>query len=95
MFQSMLTSRLISADVCGTVMDSLSLQMAQVPPCALSRAPRFALSAQRPNPDTLRDAIPAFSGIIRLHAQVRHAGTYWSRKELPAVCAWGTAQPRQ
>ena len=30
MFESMLTSRLISADVCGTVMDSLSVQMAQV-----------------------------------------------------------------
>jgi len=30
MFQSMLTSKLISADVCGTVMDSLSVQMAQV-----------------------------------------------------------------
>lgn len=26
----MLTSKLISADVCGTVMDSLSVQMAQV-----------------------------------------------------------------
>ena len=30
MFQSMLSSKLISADVCGTVMDSLSVQMAQV-----------------------------------------------------------------
>ncbi len=49
MFQSMLTSRLISADVCGTVMDSLSLQMAQVLPCALARTPRLALSWQRSN----------------------------------------------
>jgi len=43
MFESMLTSRLISADVCGTVMDSLSVQMAQVPPCPRLRvacAPR-------------------------------------------------------
>jgi hypothetical protein len=30
MFQNMLTSKLISADVCGTVMDSLSVTMAQV-----------------------------------------------------------------
>ena len=41
MFEAMLSSKLISADVCGTVMDSLSVQMAQV--CVHHQFARLAL----------------------------------------------------
>ena len=38
----MLSSKLISADVCGTVMDSLSVQMAQVRRKLLLLSPNFS-----------------------------------------------------
>jgi hypothetical protein len=46
MFEVMLTSRLLSADVCGTVMDSLSLQMAQAA-VAHARTPQQMLAARQ------------------------------------------------
>ena len=46
MFEAMLTARLLSADVCGTVMDSLSLQMAQAA-VAHARTPQQMMAARQ------------------------------------------------
>ena len=70
------TTKLISADVCGTVMDSLSVQMAQVVP-AVSAVPSRCASA------------PERSGAsVLLGAQLPMAGTRRSRWLKLQACAW-------